>query len=200
MILIVGALKGELIPFINHFNIIQKNKLGLATLYAQKQVHVIRTGVGQESALSTLTSYFKSYNPTNIINVGTAGALNPDIPVGSIHHIKTFVDEKSRAKLSIAENISYMAYRQSTLLTVTIAVIDSKRAQELNKSFSADLVDMEAFFIAELSAKRNIPFSSFKIVSDRADKTAETEFVARYISLSEQLAKKIIPQIEMLIV
>ena len=196
MILIVGALKGELIPYVNHFKTVTKHALGSASLYTAEKVHILRSGVGGECASEAVKSYLNKFRPAKIINTGTVGRLNPDLSVGSFHYIGMFLHEREATEPIIAQNMPNIKLQQSTLLTVEQAVTDINQATKLYNTFSADLADMEAYFLADISAKGGIPFHSFKVISDHADQEAPAYFMNHYLSLSERLAKKIIPLIE----
>ena len=57
MILIVAALKAELLPLIQYFRIEQKEIVAQGTLYHSEKLHLLRTGVGMQIAREVFSEF-----------------------------------------------------------------------------------------------------------------------------------------------
>jgi len=192
MILIVAALKAELLPLIQYFRIEQKELVAQGTLYHSEKLHLLRTGVGMQKAGETLSTYLKKYQPGKIINIGTAGALNPKFGTGKIIEAKCIKNEQVDEIYLIPLQINQQLFEQVNLLTVTEAVLDRQRKEKLSTEYNADIVDMEAFTLANIARQNNIEFYCIKIISDQADENAKKDFENNYKNLIDKLSEQIV--------
>ena len=115
------------------------------------------TGVGKKSLLDVINYIDLHLDPMMIVNFGTAGSNKYNIGDFIIPHSFHYKDQVIKSlfpvcPFSTPENLFYTD-QLTTVETV-----------HLNQSF--DLVDMEAFFIAEYAVKKLIPFYCIKCVSD----------------------------------
>jgi adenosylhomocysteine nucleosidase len=192
MILIVAALKAELLPLIQYFRIEQKELVAQGTLYHSEKLHLLRTGVGMQKAGETLSTYLKKYQPGKIINIGTAGALNPKFGTGKIIEAKCIKNEQVDEIYLIPLQINQQLFEQVNLLTVTEAVLDRQRKEKLSTEYNVDIVDMEAFALANIAQQNNIEFYCIKIISDQADENAKKDFENNYKNLIDKLSEQIV--------
>lgn len=192
MILIVAALKAELLPIIEQNNITQKKHIAGGTLHFNDELHLLRTGVGAKKAEQAFSAYLKNYRPSGIFNIGMAGGLNPDIKFGAVRRIRTILNER-HDKIDMQPVARDQQYpEEASLLTVSTPVTDQRQKENLYRQHGADMADMEAFILAETALKQNMPFQAIKIISDTADKNTQKDFRDNYKKLTKILGAKVI--------
>lgn len=160
-----------------------------------EKIAVIVCGIGKVNAASAAQALIMRYQPSIIINIGVAGAVNPDlkvcdvcvvnkavqydfdvtaiddVPVGYIQNIKQqyiFTDKTIFEKLS-------KKYKAVTVATADRFSFKSSEA-EFIKALGGDLRDMELGAIAQVCFLNNMPFISVKTVSDTAEGSPAQEF------------------------
>ncbi|MGD9489528.1 MAG: hypothetical protein AB7W47_16030 [Calditrichaceae bacterium] len=192
MITIISALKEEIRPLLETLTVKQKLKTGSGTLYVTDEYHFLRTGVGLRHAEDVLNSYLSSYEPSEIINIGTAGSLKHDHRSGDIFYIGKIYYKTRGQFIDLPSELNKTEKAPAVLLTVDQPVMNKSDREASRKRFNAGLVDMEAYALAKICFKNNIKFTSYKIVSDLADENTEGEFMANYKVLSKKLAEYIL--------
>ena len=192
MILIVAALKTELLPLIKFFNIDQIKSIGSGTLYYNRKLHLLQTGIGMNNARVMLSEYLETYHPERILNIGTAGALNPEVVIGSVMQVEIILNETFDKIYTELISPGSVYLKKAALLTMSRAVVDQKRKEKLFNNYKADLVDMEAFALAGIAAAKNIRLSCIKVVSDNADNNASIDFKNNYKDAVKCLSESII--------
>ena len=192
MILIVAALKTELLPLIKFFNIDQIKSIGSGTLYYNRKLHLLQTGIGMNNARVMLSEYLETYHPERILNIGTAGALNPEVVIGSVMQVEIILNETFDKIYTELISPGPVYLKKAALLTMSRAVVDQKRKEKLFNNYKADLVDMEAFALAGIAAAKNIRLSCIKVVSDNADNNASIDFKNNYKDAVKCLSESII--------
>ena len=192
MILIVAALKTELLPLIKFFNIDQIKSIGSGTLYYNRKLHLLQTGIGMNNARVMLSEYLETYHPERILNIGTAGALNPEVVIGSVMQVEIILNETYDKIYTELISPGPVYLKKAALLTMSRAVVDQKRKEKLFNNYKADLVDMEAFALAGIAAAKNIRLSCIKVVSDNADNNASIDFKNNYKDAVKCLSESII--------
>ena len=137
-----------------------------------------------------MSEFLESLSLTDLVlNVGSAGSLNPGLDPGDCFIPDTFVhsgEEKSLestqllktcpTKIINALNHRGAAFKFGTLVTVEEPVESLRAAEKLRSLYNASAVDMEAYYMAEAASKEDIPFVSLKIISDRADGSTQSDF------------------------
>ncbi len=195
MITVIAALKSELLPILSAFNITEKHPLDSGTLYQGRNLHLLRTGVGGVCA-RVFESYLQDYRPRLVINLGLAGALNPAIRPGQIFRINRVHCLTPTRSIPLNPLPAAKSFTKADVLTVKQAVTQTGERDWLHALSSAELVDMEACYLAERCAAAGISFAAFKIVSDLADERTQKDFMARYKIYSLQLADRLLPILE----
>ena len=192
MILIVAALKAELLPLIQYFRIEQKEIVAQGTLYHSEKLHLLRTGVGMQNAREVFSEYLKKYDPDKIINLGTAGTLNQKFSVGMIVEAGCIQNEQSEKIYPMRMQLEEQLFENVYLLTVKDAVLNQQRKEILFIQFNSDIVDMEAFVLASVALQHRINFYCIKIISDQADENAINQFKDNYKSLLDKFSTHVI--------
>ena len=136
------------------------------------------TGVGKINATYNLTKIIDKFKPKEIINYGTAGAIDTKLN-GIIECTKFYQRDMDVSKLmdlkigqtpfdNINEIINsekgYSCGSGDNFVTGTIPI-------------KVDVVDMEAYAIAKVCKLENINFRCFKFISDNADDSASSDWI-----------------------
>ena len=162
--LLTFAHLGEARAFIDFFEAEPLKSHHLKIFKASSGPYLLITGEGlrqsSESLMLTLGSFPEI---EEIINFGLAGSLNKNLNIGDIYSVRSIY----------AENPSEIEYHSFTtsdgsakvdLISTYKRIFDSNKAKKL--SILAALVDLEAWAIASGAKRQNLPFKSFKIISD----------------------------------
>jgi nucleoside phosphorylase len=163
-ILIITAMKIEAEPFIVRDNYpaeIEKNIFCLSSINAILSI----CGIGKNSADRARYAAEK-FKPLLALNIGSCGALNTEYAVGEIFHIDSIFcsDRKNVTEQSAVYPMVLKGFKNARLVSSARPLISP---EERNSHMQiADLVDMEAYYIAAECESLSLPFYSFKIVSD----------------------------------
>ncbi len=193
MITVSSALKGELQPLFEYFKI--KNKINIegGSLYiVNDKLHLLRCGVGGARCLKSLSAYFKAYATDGLINIGTAGIIRQGIEPGEIFSIVKIYGRKNKKKYELQDDGDFY---KASLLSVDEPLTDIELRNEYFGRYGIDLVDMEAWYCAQLADEHKIKFISWKIASDYADSNTQEDFLKNYKWLTQKLARNIIPML-----
>ncbi len=190
---IVSALKSELNPLFTYFPLLEKAPLNGGTVYRTDYLQLLRTGVGQEKTKQVFDAYLKTHHPDLVLNIGLAGSLTPEYEPGRIFSIKEVLHERTETIYKLPKLSADIPFAAARLLTVEKAVTEAPTRDGLHKEFAAELVDMEAFYLARKCRAEGIPFYSMKIISDRADQATEQMFMKNYKEKSKILCAAIRP-------
>lgn len=158
------------------------------------EVVVVKSGVGKVNAARTTQILIDKLDVKSIINVGSAGALNPALNIGDIviaekliqhdfditafDHNKGYItgvgdyiycDENLINKFQEAENnIDNNAYNIKTGIIASgdIFCTDIDMKNKIYSKFNADCVEMEGAAIAQVCYLDKIPFIVIRSISD----------------------------------
>lgn len=136
------------------------------------------TGIGKINAAMSLTRLLEQYKPKQVINFGSCGNLSDIklgqvVEVGTVHNdidVRPFVDY---GYTPVNKTGAIKLSDSGICCFTTDSVYDNQRIdyslkylEMINKS---DIVDMESYALAYVCKQYNIPFRSFKWVSDDGD-------------------------------
>jgi len=149
---------------------------------APEGVDILYTGVGKVQAATALARHLcKAHKPRLIINYGTAGGLNP--LVKGLVEIGTFVQRDMNAEPMVPRSEVPFSdigdiKTQSPHMQVRCGTGDSFVTEHDPWFVYADIdcVDMEGWALAYVAQKYNIPFRSFKYISDMANSDAANDW------------------------
>ncbi len=173
-----------------------------------QKVDFLYTGVGKINAAISITKYLsKNIIPEYIINYGTAGSKK--IQVGKIVDCTKFIQrdmdatglgfEKYQTPFdkNFPKIIDFSFFEKNPInFLLTCATGDSFINSD--DSHIGDVVDMEAYALAKVCFKYEIPFISFKYISDGADTAASMDW-KKNISNGENLFKSmVLDQLELI--
>lgn len=158
------------------------------------KVVVVKSGVGKVNAARTTQILIDKLNVKNVINVGSAGALNPVLNIGDIviaekliqhdfditafDHDKGYItgvgdyiysDYELVKKLqNIANKIKDETYKINTgvIASGDIFCTDVAMKNKIYTKFDAECVEMEGAAIAQVCYLDKIPFAVLRSISD----------------------------------
>ena len=140
---------------------------------------LLHTGVGKVNAAIQLTSYLLSHPVSLVINYGTAGSRN--IPVGELVKCTKFV-QRDMDKTALGFKLGETAYETDVPMIIdygeglTCGTGDNF-VQDVNKELDIiDVFDMEAYALAKVCYVFNVPFVSYKYISDNADDDSPSDW------------------------
>ena len=165
------------------------------------KIDLLYTGVGKINAAISITKYLsKRTIPEYVINYGTAGSKT--IEVGKIVDCTKFIQRDMDATglgfkkyetpfdTKSPKIIDFSFFEKNPInLYLTCATGDSFIHSEY--SHVGDVVDMEAYALAKVCFKYDIPFISFKFISDGADTDANIDW-NKNINNGENLFKSMV--------
>lgn len=134
---------------------------------------IIYTGVGKINAARTATEQILKYKPELVLNVGTAGSLNPEM--SGVFVVKDVIERDMLAEPLAPRGTTPFdrsnSIFQSDKGTVRCATGDSFVTEKDPWLISnqVDLVDMELFAIAKVCEFYGVSWRSMKYVSDYVD-------------------------------
>ncbi|WP_153502569.1 nucleosidase [Cumulibacter manganitolerans] len=143
--------------------------------YVPPGLRLLICGIGKTDAAIAVTRAVLEVGPTaRVINIGTAGALRPDVSGLYLPSVVRMHDVSAAALRSmgydIVDEVAIEDGDGSTLATgdsfISDAVVRDILARE------AHMVDMEGFAIARACAQLGVPVRLVKHISDQADESA----------------------------
>ncbi len=152
--------------------------------YENRDILLVRTGMGKERAESATKSVLDHYPVSAIVSLGFAAGLNPELEIGEVVLCSTLYGENGSgqkdpraepytsdaALLSLAsdglDDIE-ATYRIGTSVTVLELESNLQKQQELAETYHADVVEMESYWIARIASDRGIPFIAIRSISDK---------------------------------
>jgi adenosylhomocysteine nucleosidase len=149
------------------------------------------SGVGKVNAtIATMKAI--NEGATDIINYGTAGAVN-DLP-GIVEpynfrkglvHCTGFVDRDMDAT-SMGFELGQTPYEKDVMIGYTGLICGTGDTFATKKpNIDCDIVDMEAYAIAKVCDLHDISFTCWKYISDNVDENSPTEFTELLHNLSK---------------
>jgi len=135
---------------------------------------VLITGAGKVNAAVALATTLAAASPSEVINLGTAGALRPGVEGTHLITMVTQHDLDDAALFALtglhfSEPI-HLSTEGAVLTTGDAFIADAARRTEL--AAHADLVDMEGYAVARVCQTLAVPMRLVKQVSDKADGSA----------------------------
>ena len=155
------------------------------------RVLVAIVGMGKRAALSGARTMLDKHNPTEVINLGIAGALKPGLEIGRLYRVHEAVDWPGG--LEAPERCApgrFGDLPSARLVTSTDPVFSDDESRKLRPF--GDLVDMEGAVIARVCREKGISLTALKCVSDFA-RDGDRETLRQNIDrLSQRLADLVI--------
>ena len=144
----------------------------------------LHTGIGKVNASYALTKYLQNNKPSMIINMGTAGSRKHK--GGSVINCTEFVQRDMDVTVLGFEKYK-TPFSDDPIILNHGAIIDGLEKglcgtgdnfDASDAAFDYDVVDMEAYALALICQRENIPFLCLKYISDGADDNADSDWNA----------------------
>ncbi|MDO8733513.1 MAG: nucleosidase [Actinomycetota bacterium] len=135
------------------------------------ELPVLVTGIGKVNAAIAVATILGESSPSEVVNLGTAGALRPDL-IGT--HVISRVSQHDLDDEALFDLVGMHFGEPVDLggagltLTTGDAFVADPRARALLAEH-ADLVDMEGYAVARAAITAGVPVRIVKRVSDDAD-------------------------------
>ena len=195
---IIVAMQEELEEILNIMNNIEEKEIYEISFISGKiedtEVVVVKSGVGKVNAARTTQILIDKLNVKSVINVGSAGALNPFLNIGDIviadkliqhdfditafDHDKGYItgvgdyiysnDELVKKLQNTVNKIENKAYKVITgvIASGDIFCTDINMKNKIYSKFNAECVEMEGAAIAQVCYLDKIPFVVLRSISD----------------------------------
>ncbi len=172
----VCAMPIELSPLVRMLSLteteVNGTKMHAGTLDGRAVVAVV-TGMGTQLATEATTRLLDAVTPRWVLVVGITGALESETPIGTLVLPEVVVNSETGSEhrpTPLGEGVPH-----GTMWTTNGLTTDPDDLARLRARGVVSL-DMETAAIAELCETRGIPWSVFRVISDRAnDGTVDEE-------------------------
>ena len=220
---IIAAMQEELDEILNIVELIEQKNIYEITFYIgkikSKKIVLVKSGVGKVNAARVTQILIDNFNVNYVINVGSAGAIEPKLNIGDIvigtkliqhdfditafNHEKGYItgvgsyinsDEKliENLKQSI-ENINdtKCKVKYGIIASGDIFCTDIKMKEKIYSKFNADCVEMEGAAVAQVCFLDKIPFVVIRSISDTPNGNNNITF-DEFLKLASKRCSKIL--------
>lgn len=158
---IIGAMERELAPLVRNWQSHTFSHSGRNFLVSEHEhVAAVAGGIGPGAAAVAAKAMIARYRPQILISAGVAGALVPDLRVGTVFVPSIVFDSGSGTE--------YRCDAGSGILVTSSEIAGNVSKRALAEKFRASAVDMEAAAVAEAARQERISFRCVKAISDEA--------------------------------
>ena len=209
-----GCLMCPYIPkHIEGNTVMEKNILIVSALEVETQGQledwdVIYTGVGKVNATMTLVDRLTDYNyvkPDLVINYGTAGSrkikkktlvdctkfVQRDMDVTGLGFLRGETPfEQDPPVIIQPQNIDFNPIGRNATCGTGDCFVEDK------SQYYGEVVDMEAYALAKVCYNYDIPFISFKYITDGADEQAHEDWEANLADGIVEFKKKVLDKLQ----
>lgn len=192
-ILIFCALHEEAVPIVKSFGLKRshENKREFHGFFKAQDIRLVVTGMGRKNTQKSCAVYLISPFPDFVFSCGYAGGLSRDLYAGDIVlSEELMVWEKgplmhSPKRIFLKSQWPGLEGRLKGLdlrihigpsLTTPKVIDRAEEKEKMGKQFHALSVDMEAGFIAEVTAHHGIPFFNLRVISDSSREDVKIDF------------------------
>lgn len=168
----------------------------------KEEVAGVQAGIGKVNAAICTQVMIDRFHPDRIINVGVAGALNPELHVGDIvisedaaqHDFDTtffgdepgFISGVNRIYFAADETLRKLAEkaaadlklpcRSGRIVTGDQFIASQEKKEYLTAQFGGDAAEMEGGSIAQTCTLNGVPYVIIRAISDGADDGAPMQY------------------------
>jgi len=164
----ICAMPMELTPLARKLSLHDTERDGITlstgTLDGRAVVAIV-TGMGPDFARAGTTGLLDALEPAWVLSVGITGALENETPIGTLVRPETVIDAATGAEHrpnSLGEGTARGKMWTTNGLTTNHDDLARLRGMGVVS------LDMETAAIAEVCEARNVPWSVFRVISDRA--------------------------------
>jgi adenosylhomocysteine nucleosidase len=195
MLLIVAALQEELniaLSICEHPKKVRRKGVDFWQATRKSQMyHLLKTGIGPKRSAESLTHALEFLDVSQILVMGYAGALDPQLKIGALVVVKKallctidatnpaveqmkldreFILAPSESLVRTSESLQLTVCRGDTL-TSSHVWGNPQHKKVLLEKFGACIVDMETAALAGVSERADIPLRCIRVVSDEAEES-----------------------------
>lgn len=186
------------------------------------KVIVVKCGVGKVNAARVTQILIDKFNVEYVINVGSAGGLNPLLNIGDIvigekliqhdfditafDHAKGYIPNVGvylnsdeyllRVANEVSKEFTDIGFHNGVIASGDIFCTSDKMSQKINQKFKAMCVDMEGASIAQVAYLSGIPFLVVRSISDIPNNNNRITYEEFLESSSRLVAKFLISMLE----
>lgn len=155
---------------------------------------MIYSGVGKINTSIKLVEAVQIFKPDLVVNLGTAGSIRSEIE--GVVEVNMVIErdfdafplcERGLIPFEVGNNKHYSGYEGVVCASGDSFVRESDAYLRL---MEVDIVDMELIAIARVCNKYNIPWRSFKFISDYIGNNMEQQWQVGITNASQALIKK----------
>lgn len=177
-LLLTAATKQEINPVSDHLKSKVVNANGV-------DIEFLKTSIGMQNTRSQVLKIIETYQPCDVvINIGVAGSLSSTVKLLDVVFPTAFYTKKNAVinQIPVQNDIKALlsdlpeSWIRGPLFTSDVPVQTDYQKAVITGICDAIAVDMEAYPIADICAKKRIPFFSLKVISDHADLSAKATF------------------------
>ena len=217
MIGIIVAEEKELLAIKEIMTNIEKIKIFEKIFYKgeieNKEVIVVKSNVGKVNSSRVCQILIDKFNPSLIINVGTAGSVDNRLEIGDVVvadrlYQHDFDVTPFGRKIGEIENIGEYIKVDSNLLELfnnlnvvigSIAsgdkfIVDIQEKNNIRNTFNALCIEMEGASIAQVCYLCKVPFLVIRSITDKLDGSSKIDFET-FLELSSKKAVNILKEI-----
>ncbi|MFL2510109.1 MAG: 5'-methylthioadenosine nucleosidase [Alphaproteobacteria bacterium] len=135
------------------------------------------TGVGKINAAIKLIELIHLYEPTQVINYGTAGSVKREI--SGLIECTTFIQHDMDARGLLDFKLGETPFDPISKITLSnegYICATGDRFVKNKLEMDCDIVDMEAYALAKICKIKNIDFKCFKYISDYANEQSSNDW------------------------
>ena len=202
---IMGAMQEEIEPLLAHFkdvNVVEyANNKFYEVSYNGLEIVIAYSKIGKVFASLTASTMIEKFGCDTLLFSGVAGGINPKLKIGDLiiadklcqHDLditafghphgfvpggKVFVEtSKELREIAIkVANENDLNVIEGTIATGDQFVHSNERKEFIEKTFTADALEMEGASVAVVCDALNVPFFILRAISDTADMDAGFDF------------------------
>jgi len=156
---VVAALPREIGPLVKGWRRVER-EFGMIAyeFFESDSIVLVCGGIGADAARRATEAIVGLYQPTELISVGFAGALEGKLRVGDVFEPELVVDARDGSR--------WPAEGGSGVVVSFASVADQGQKAKLGRAYSAQAVDMEAASVAKGAEAHKLRFRAVKAISD----------------------------------
>ncbi len=214
---IIGALENEIRPLFEQLEAPTKTNIAHAPFASgmihDKQVVVATSGIGKVNAALCAQLLITEFHCTQILNIGTAGALDNSLKTGDIVISSEVIEHSvdlsplgykqgqipgmavlaypADARLisfaeKVAQSFQNLRYVKGTIVSGDSFIASNESKDAIHTEFNALAVEMEGAAIGHVCFLNDIPFVVIRSISDGADTDASESYEAHANELAQE--------------
>jgi adenosylhomocysteine nucleosidase len=139
-------------------------------LRGRKDVRVLVTGMGAGNAKSSIHKALDQDLPEIVFSCGFAGALDPDLPIGTV------VFEAPTTRPEWTAPLLALGARAASFICAERVAITAAEKSALRRQSGCDAVEMESKAISAVCAERGVDCITLRVISDAAQEDLPLDF------------------------